>query len=39
MMQDVSLALLLAAVIIVIGSLGSVLFRKTGIPDIARAIG
>jgi len=34
MMQDVSLALLLAAVIIVIGALGSILFRKTGIPDM-----
>lgn len=34
MIDDVSLALLLAAAIIVIGSLGSFLFRKTGIPDM-----
>jgi len=33
-MSDVSLALFLAAAIIVIGSLGSFLFRKTGIPDM-----
>ncbi len=34
MIQDVSLALLLAAIVIVIGSLGSYLFRRTGIPDM-----
>jgi cell volume regulation protein A len=33
-MSDASLALFLAAAIIVIGSLGSFLFRKTGIPDM-----
>ncbi|MBS7622237.1 cation:proton antiporter [Candidatus Bathyarchaeota archaeon] len=33
-MSDVSLALFLTAAIIVAGSLGSFLFRKTGIPDM-----
>jgi cell volume regulation protein A len=33
-MSDVSLALFLADAIIVIASLGSFLFRKTGIPDM-----